>query len=114
MWGGSPGKPSRNVLDPYGAATALPSKLTMTIRHGDVFRHDLPGSGGWGDPLLREPGAVLRDVRNEFLSVQAARDEYGVVVLTDPWRVDTDATEAARAALRAARGWTELPAVVRA
>ena len=43
-------------------------KLTMTIRQGDVFRHVLAGAGGWGDPLERDPAAVLRDVRNELLS----------------------------------------------
>ena len=40
----------------------------MTISKGDVFRHVLAGAGGWGDPLERDPAAVLRDVRNELLS----------------------------------------------
>ena len=50
----------------------LPSKLTMTIKRGDVFRHVLAGAGGWGDPLERDPAAVLRDVRNELLSPEKA------------------------------------------
>ena len=60
----------------------IPSKLTMTIRKGDVFRHVLAGGGGWGDPLEREAQAVLRDVRNEYLSAERARADYGVVVDT--------------------------------
>ena len=50
-----------------------PSKVTMTIKRGDVFRHVLAGGGGWGDPLERDPAAVLRDVRNEFLSAGQGR-----------------------------------------
>ena len=40
----------------------------MTMKRGDVFRHEVAGAGGWGDPLERDPALVLRDVRNEFVS----------------------------------------------
>ena len=114
LWGGYPGAPSQNTMvGPHGAETALPSKLTMTIHRGQVFRHALPGSGGWGDPLARDPEAVLRDVRNGFVSPDAARDSYGVVVLATPWRIDADATRRARKRLAAARGWQAPPAVLR-
>jgi N-methylhydantoinase B len=78
-----------------------------------VFRHDQPGPGGWGDPLERDPARVLRDVRNELVSPESARDDYGVVIDTKAWMVDTEATALLRGALRAARGWTEPPAVRR-
>ena len=82
----------------------LPSKFTMTIRRGDVFRHVLAGAGGWGDPLERDPAAVLRDVRNELLSPEKAAADYGVVVDTRAWTVDAAATGSAapRSARRAA------------
>ena len=74
LYGGSPGAPSENYLNPDSENRLLPSKLTMTIKRGDVFRHVLAGAGGWGDPLERDPAAVLRDVRNELLSpAQGAR-----------------------------------------
>jgi len=57
-----------------------------------VFRHVLAGAGGWGDPLERDPAAVLRDVRNELLSPQKALADYGVVVDTTAWTVDSAAT----------------------
>ncbi len=85
----------------------------MTIRRGDVFRHELPGGGGWGDPLERDPAAVLSDVRNEYVSQTRAEAEYGVVVDTRAWRIDAVATDAARRRLRAARGDVPLPAVQR-
>jgi N-methylhydantoinase B len=111
LYGGGPGKPSMNYLNPDSGGPLLESKVTMTIKQGDVFRHEVAGAGGWGDPLEREPAAVLHDVRNEFVSVAAARDEYGVVLLTDPLRVDETATLTLRAKLRAARPWTEPPPI---
>jgi N-methylhydantoinase B len=103
LYGGYPGKASCNYIDRGEGSEALDSKLTMTIRQGDVFVHELAGGGGWGDPMDRDPAAVLRDVRNELVSPEAAFDEYGVVVDTEVWQVDQAATEARRAELRAAR-----------
>ena len=40
--------------------------------------------GGYGDPLSRELSRVLADVRNEYVSIDAARQVYGVVVHGDP------------------------------
>ena len=38
------------------------------------------GGGGWGDPLLRDPQAVLDDVWDEYVSVEGALRDYGVVI----------------------------------
>jgi N-methylhydantoinase B len=111
LYGGSPGQPSENYLNPDTDGKLLPSKLTMTIRKGDVFRHVLAGGGGWGDPLERDPQAVLRDVRNEYLSAARAKADYGVIVDTAAWRVDETATRKLRAEIAAARGWREVPKV---
>jgi N-methylhydantoinase B len=110
LYGGDPGQPSRNLLTRDGRSEALQSKFTMNIRRGDVFRHELAGGGGWGDPLARDPLAVLRDVRNEMLSADKARSDYGVIVDTQAWRVDQDASRRLRERMREARGG-ELPAV---
>ena len=111
LYGGSPGQPSENYLNPDTDGALLPSKLTMTIRKGDVFRHVLAGGGGWGDPLERDAQAVLRDVRNEYISAARARADYGVIVDTVAWRVDEAATKKLRAEIRTARGWREVPKV---
>jgi N-methylhydantoinase B len=113
LYGGSPGRPSENYLNPDRGGRLLPSKLTMTIRRGDVFRHVLAGGGGWGDPLARDPQAVLRDVRNELLSAARAKADYGVIVDTRSWRVDTAATRTLRAEIERARGWRDVPKVQR-
>jgi N-methylhydantoinase B len=113
LYGGSPGQPSENYLNPDAGGKLLPSKLTMTVKNGDVFRHVLAGGGGWGDPLERDPQAVLRDVRNELLSAARAKADYGVLVDTETWRVDETATRKLRAEIAAARQWREVPKVQR-
>jgi N-methylhydantoinase B len=53
------------------------------------------GAGGLGDPLTREPERVATDVRAGLVSVQAAREHYGVVV-SERGEIDAGATEQAR------------------
>ncbi len=111
LYGGSPGRPSENYLNPEGENRVLPGKLTMTVRRGDIFRHVLAGAGGWGDPLERDAAAVLKDVRNELLSPGKAAADYGVVIDTARWLVDEAATKRRREEIRAARAWRQVPKV---
>ncbi len=103
LYDGYPGQPSANFLNPQDENRPLPSKLNITFRRGDVFRHELAGGGGWGDPLERDPEMVLTDVRNELVSAQAAARDYGVVIDCAAWFVDTQATGALRAKLSQVR-----------
>jgi N-methylhydantoinase B len=57
------------------------------------------GGGGFGDPLDRDPQAVRNDVREGFISLTSARDDYGVV-LRDDLTLDEAATKRARDAIR--------------
>lgn len=99
--GGKPGTASYNFLNPNAENVLLPSKVTMTIKRGDVYRHILPGAGGWGDPLARDPTVVLDDVLDEKITPAYARREYGVVI--EGGTVDMPATEALRHSLRETR-----------
>jgi N-methylhydantoinase B len=109
LYGGGPGKPSMNYLNPDRSPEPLASKLTMNMKKGDLFRHEVAGAGGWGDPLDRDLALVLQDVRNDFVSPRAAREDYGVVIAGTPLAVDEVATQALRDDLRAARQGRELP-----
>ena len=40
----------------------------LVIRAGDVFRQRIAGGGGYGDPLLRDPDAVARDLRDGYIT----------------------------------------------
>ncbi|GAA1205123.1 hydantoinase B/oxoprolinase family protein [Pseudonocardia alaniniphila] len=71
---------------------------------GAQFRYQTAGGGGWGDPLGRSPQRVLLDVRDEYLTIEAAAERYGVVITGDPvrhpekLRIDKEATAQRRAA----------------
>jgi N-methylhydantoinase B len=89
--GGEAGAPGANLLarakDTTGAATGadpawarLPAKALLTLYRGDLFRHVLPGAGGWGDPWRRDPSLVLEDVVQEKVTVTRASADYGVVL----------------------------------
>lgn len=76
---------------------------------GEIFRHELPGAGGWGPALQRDLDLVARDLRDGLVSIAAAAQDYGVVAAGDPPVIDAVATEALRARLRSQR--KPLPAV---
>ena len=111
LQGGGPGASSRNVMNPdTPQAETLASKLTMTLRAGQVFRHELPGAGGWGDPLTRDVGAVELDLRLGKITPEGAARDYGVVFAGTPLTFDPDATTMLRARLGAQRGVGPSPA----
>ena len=101
--GGGEGAAGRNLLAPdTPGEQVLHAKLTMNFRAGEVFRHQLPGGGGFGDALARDLAAVARDLRGGLVSIAGAARDYGVVARGDPPEIDLAATEALRAARRAA------------
>ena len=111
LYGGMPGQPSANYLNPQDNNQKLTSKPTMIIQKGDVFRHELAGGGGWGDPLERDPADVLRDVRNELVSITSAKNDYGVIIDNELIKVDSNKTNALRKTMREKRAGAKLPFV---
>jgi N-methylhydantoinase B len=115
--GGKPGAPARTAL---GSGEVLDFKQTQQVPSGQRVMLALAGGGGFGDPRTRDPEAVRRDVLNGFVSVEAARQDYGVVirrlapgdevvVLPDDLVVDQAATSALRAAARPPRDPAQAP-----
>jgi N-methylhydantoinase B len=96
LFGGSPGRPGRTVINPGDDEEVVPSKQSRGFAYGDVISFQQPGAGGYGDPLARDPARVLADVLDDYVSVDAARRDYGVVVVAD--RVDPLATAREREA----------------
>ena len=97
--GGLEGGASANRIRRGGELTALPPMFGTVLQPGEAFHHRMPGGGGWGDPRTRDPAAVARDVLNENVSVEAARELYGVIVHPDG-TLDEPATEELRLRLR--------------
>jgi N-methylhydantoinase B len=52
----------------------------VRIKKGDAYVMRSGGGGGFGSPLERDPELVLADVLQEYVSVEAARESYGVVI----------------------------------
>ena len=105
--GGKPGAPNRLVIrhgsgDPYEVEHTAD---WVPIQAGQRIMFDYGGGGGWGVPIDRDPQAVFDDVLDEYVSVEAARREYGVALtgsLEDlTLEIDTEATEKLRAEMRA-------------
>ena len=90
--GGAAGAAGKVAL---ASGRSLRTKGQQTIPAGDRLRLELPGGGGYGDPMARDPGRVAEDVRDELVSVAAAYELYGVV-LDDDGAVDVVATEKLR------------------
>jgi N-methylhydantoinase B len=79
--GGGPTRCGRNLLNPDREARELPAKVTMTIHAGDVIRHEQPGGGGHGDPALRDPAAIQRDLADGKITAEHARTFYGLATV---------------------------------
>src|SRR5882724_2957884 len=93
--GGRPGARGATILNPdTEGAQVLHSKAIHPLAHGDLVSMRVSGSGGYGDPLLRDPALVARDVVLGYLSHERAREWYGVVVDQATGTVDLVATEA--------------------
>ena len=84
-----------------GSGKKLRQKGRQPVPHDDALVLEMPGGGGFGDPLRREPERVAQDVRNGFVSRAAARRQYGVV-LSRGGAVNTDQTERLRRSLASA------------
>jgi N-methylhydantoinase B len=100
--GGRAGSRSCFLLNPgTNHAVDLGNTDIVTIGPGDVVHVASGGAGGWGDPLMRDPDAVLTDVKRHLVSPEAAADDYGVVLANGG--VDAAATARLRARLAAER-----------
>jgi N-methylhydantoinase B len=98
--------PQTHCLDSAGTYFHGGRRPVWRVTPGSVFRYQTNAGGGWGDPLARSADQVLADVRDEYLSIQAAREVYGVVIegdpVTDPegLAIDDTATDALRSGAR--------------
>ncbi len=100
LFGGKEGHKGRLILDPgTPREKRLKSKGVSPLKKGHVLSIRLPGSGGYGDPRERDPGMVRWDVLNGKVTMESAREDYGIAL-----REDLTIDEAETALLRSHNG----------
>jgi N-methylhydantoinase B len=93
---GKPGENSHIILNPGTEHEMVQGGSYNHLASGDVLVNNTGGGGGYGNAFEREPTRVAHDVRNGFVSIEAAAREYGVAVRPDTYEVDTEKTERLR------------------
>ncbi len=92
LFGGKPGRKGQFLVNgepgnPYG--------LTQ-LKPGDVVTIDAPGGGGYGNPLERDPEMVLNDVIEGYVSIESAKNDYGVIIDPETLEIDWEETKRLR------------------
>ncbi len=97
LYDGKPGGKGRYlIVKPDGEETILKSKCTIKIRNGDILVVRTPGGGGYGDPLERDPESVLIDIINDLVSLDSAKNDYGVIIKPKTMSIDLEETKKLR------------------
>ena len=97
LWGGKPGGTAVYLLrkDGENDFSTIEESRTLVEPGAEVIVRT-GGGGGWGNPLERDPTMVERDVSEGFVTPEAARQEYGVVMKADGKTFDEGETTALR------------------
>ena len=98
LFGGKEGSLNKlELIYPDGRIHSPKSKdVVRRIPKETIFHEIAGGGGGYGDPSKRPPEKVLKDVRNGYISVEKAREDYGVVIDAKTFEVDVEKTRSLR------------------
>lgn len=98
LFGGASGRAgSITHIKASGERCSLPAKVSNhAFAEGDALEISLVSGAGYGDPFERDPALVLMDVKSGLLTVDGAREIYGVAVSSDGRSCDSEATHALR------------------
>jgi len=89
LFGGQSAKPNRLVVHrAKGQMEPQRVHTFMKLKAGDIMEEHIMGAGGFGNPFDRDVERVQQDVRNEVVSLEGARRDYGVVI--DPVTLEVD------------------------
>jgi N-methylhydantoinase B len=100
LLGGNPGATGEVSL---GNGTRVHAKALIDLKPGDSVHVDLPGGGGYGNPLERDPEKVRWDVIEGYITPEEAERSYRVAIrytgnsedwvkLPDNWIIDAEKT----------------------
>lgn len=107
IFGGLPSIPHGAWLNPGKENEQFLGTIfsNVEVKSGDSFTRPSAGGGGLGDPLERDMYAILEDVIDEYVSIERARKDYGVVIREidrelDYFEIDFEATKLEREFIR--------------
>ncbi|USK85582.1 hydantoinase B/oxoprolinase family protein [Peribacillus asahii] len=120
IFGGLPSYPHGAWLNPGREDEQFLGTIfsNVEVKSGDSFVRPSAGGGGLGDALERDVEAVLEDVIDEYVSVERAKKDYGVVIKEidrdlDLFEIDYEATKREREFIRNNRkSWLELDPLI--
>jgi N-methylhydantoinase B len=98
--GGHNGSGNRVVVYKKGKPKEIRRISAEVFNDGDLISIMTSSGGGFGDPLERDPEFVLRDARDELISVRSAREDYGVIITRSKMKVDAEKTSVLRSEMR--------------
>ena len=98
LQGGSPGASGAISVERAGSGDIQSfQKITgLKLKRGDRLFFRTGGGGGFGPATERDPQQVAEDVRQGFVSREAAQRDYGVVLAADTLEPDLSATASLR------------------
>jgi N-methylhydantoinase B len=102
LFGGKDGMPGHGEICKPGEPPITGSRVGVPVPARTRVVAVNNGGGGWGDPLERDLGAIEWDLRQGYVTREAAERDYGVVFAGDG-RIDAAATRLRREGLRAGR-----------
>jgi len=92
LFGGKPGARAQFLIN---EVTGNPFGLTQ-LKPGDRVTIDAAGGGGYGNPLERDPEMIERDVLEGYVSLERAKEDYGVIIDPKTLKLDKEATKRLR------------------
>jgi N-methylhydantoinase B len=93
----------RDIEEIGGEWESLPAHYVRPFNDDEVFIAYESGGGGFGDPIERDPQLVLKDAELGYVSLEAAKEMYGVVIDTLEPKVDNEKTKVLRQKIIAKR-----------
>ena len=90
------------LLEGDSQLTILPTPA-MSLKNGDLWYQEVTTSGGYGDPLERDPESIKRDIEVDVGTVWEAENVYGVKLDSTSMEIDYDQTNRLREARRKER-----------
>ena len=101
LFGGLEGQGSELLVEPGTPSEERYVRASgVKVAEGALVRHRTAGGGGYGPPTERDPALVADDCLNGLITIEDARDLYGVAIDPGTFAPDLDATAVLRKAQR--------------